>query len=127
MNIPIVYEDDWFLVLNKPAGLLSVPTPKKESRTLTGILNQDAETRDLKYRLHPCHRLDRDTSGLIIYAKGKSIQKNMIDAFRNRVVGKKYVAFSIAKILMETLQKIPEDSFPFITKIVNNNDSYEFT
>ena len=99
MNIPIVYEDDWFLVLNKPAGLLSVPTPKKESRTLTGILNQDAETRDLKYRLHPCHRLDRDTSGLIIYAKGKSIQKKMIDAFRNRVVGKKYVAFVHGKLL----------------------------
>jgi hypothetical protein len=43
------------------------------------------------------------------------------------VDGKKYVAFSIAKILMETLQRIPDDSFPFTTKIVNNNDSYEFT
>ena len=99
MNIPIVYEDNWFLVLNKPAGLLSVPTPKRESRTLTGILNQDAETRGLKYRLHPCHRLDRDTSGLIIYTKGKSIQKKMIDAFRNRAVGKKYVAFVHGKLL----------------------------
>ena len=50
MNIPIVFEDDWLLVVNKPAGLLTVPTPKNESRTLTSILNQDAEEGDLKYR-----------------------------------------------------------------------------
>ncbi|MCX5668713.1 MAG: RluA family pseudouridine synthase [Candidatus Omnitrophica bacterium] len=98
MNIPIVFEDDWLLVVNKPAGLLSVPTPKHESRTLTGILNQDAQARDLKYRLHPCHRLDRETSGLLIYAKGKSIEQKMIGAFRDRLVGKKYIAFVHGKL-----------------------------
>jgi len=40
---------------------------------------------------------------------------------------KKYVSFSVAKILMETIQKVPESSFPFLTKITNDNDSYEFT
>jgi len=98
MNIPVVYEDDWLLVVNKPAGLLSVPTPKNEARTLTSILNQDAQERSLKYRLHPCHRLDRDTSGLIIYAKGRSIQKKMMDAFRQRLVSKKYIAFVHGKL-----------------------------
>jgi len=98
MNIPIVYEDEWLLVVNKPAGLLSVPTPKKESRTLTSILNQDAVERGLKYSLHPCHRLDRETSGLVIYAKGKSTEKKMTDAFRNRRVAKKYVAFVHGKL-----------------------------
>lgn len=98
MNIPIAYEDDWFLVVNKPAGLLCVPTPKKESRTLTSILNQDAQARGLNYRLHPCHRLDRETSGLIVYAKGKSIEKKMIDAFRDRLVHKKYIAFVHGKL-----------------------------
>lgn len=98
MNIPIVYEDDWLLVVNKPAGLLSVPTPKKESRTLTSILNQDAVERGVKYSLHPCHRLDRETSGLIIYAKGKSIEKKMTDAFRDRLVQKKYIAFVHGKL-----------------------------
>ena len=93
MNIPVVYEDDWLLVVNKPAGLLSVPTPKNEARTLTSILNRDAQDKGRKYRLHPCHRLDRQTSGLMIYAKGRSIQKKMMDAFRDRMVGKKYIAF----------------------------------
>ena len=98
MNIPIVYEDDWLLVVNKPAGLLSVPTPGNEPRTLTSILNQDLEEKGKKHRLHPCHRLDRETSGLMIYAKAKSVQKKMMDAFRNRLVSKKYIAFAHGKL-----------------------------
>ena len=98
MNIPIVFEDEWLLVVNKPAGLLSVPTPKNESRTLTSILNQDVQDKGLKYRLHPCHRLDRETSGLLIYAKGKSIEEKMTDAFRDRLVEKKYIAFVHGKL-----------------------------
>jgi len=93
MNIPVVYEDDWLLVVDKPAGLLTIPTAKRESRTLTSILNEDLEERGLVYRLHPCHRLDRETSGLIIYAKGKAAQKKVMDEFRARRVKKSYIAF----------------------------------
>lgn len=82
MNIPVVYEDAWLLVADKPSGLLVIPTPKNEKRTLTSILG-----------LHPCHRLDRQTSGLIIYAKGKSIQKKMMDEFKQKKVKKTYIAF----------------------------------
>ncbi len=82
MNIPIVYEDDVLLVVDKPSGLLSVPTPKNEKRTLTSILG-----------LYPCHRLDRDTSGLIIYAKTKPIQEKMMEMFKERLVKKTYIAF----------------------------------
>ena len=62
------------------------------------ILNQDAVEKELKYRLHPCHRLDRETSGLIIYAKGKSIEKKITDLFRDRLVHKKYIAFVHGKL-----------------------------
>ncbi|MFA5310720.1 MAG: RluA family pseudouridine synthase [Candidatus Omnitrophota bacterium] len=82
MNIPIVYEDDCLLVVDKPSGLLTVPTPKNEQRTLTSILG-----------LYPCHRLDRNTSGLIIYAKTKALQQKMADEFKKRKVNKVYVAF----------------------------------
>ncbi|MBI4972801.1 MAG: RluA family pseudouridine synthase [Candidatus Omnitrophica bacterium] len=82
MSIPVVYEDDWILVVDKPSGLLTIPTPKKEMRTLTSILG-----------LYPCHRLDRDTSGLIIYARTKSIQKKMMQAFKEKKVKKTYLAF----------------------------------
>jgi 23S rRNA pseudouridine1911/1915/1917 synthase len=98
MNIPIVFEDDWLLVVDKPAGLLSVPTPKHELRTLSSILNQDAQERGLKYHLYPCHRLDRETSGLVVYAKGKSIEAKMTNAFRERLISKQYIAFVHGKL-----------------------------
>jgi RluA family pseudouridine synthase len=93
MNIPVLYEDEWLVVLDKPSGLLVIPTPKKEKRTLTSILNEDLKVRDLPYRLHPCHRLDRETSGAIIYAKGKSVQQKMMNLFYNQKVKKRYIAF----------------------------------
>lgn len=93
MNLPVIYEDNWLLVVDKPSGLLVIPTPKNERRTLTNILNEDLVKVGKTYRLHPCHRLDRETSGLIIYAKGKSIQKQMMDEFKLRRVKKTYLAF----------------------------------
>jgi 23S rRNA pseudouridine1911/1915/1917 synthase len=93
VNIPIVYEDDWLMVLDKPSGLLTIPTPRNELRTLTSILNEELIKLGKNYRAHPCHRLDRETSGLIIYAKGKSVQKKMMDEFRQRRIKKTYIAF----------------------------------
>lgn len=81
------------LAVSKPSGLLTIPTPKNEPRTLTSILNEDLKQRGLSYRFHPCHRLDRETSGIIIYAKGKSIQKKMMDEFKCKRVKKTYIAF----------------------------------
>lgn len=92
-NIPVVYEDEWLLVVDKPAGLLTIPAPKKELRDLSNILNEDVKKKGLSYRLHPCHRLDRETSGLIIYAKGKSIQRKMMQEFWRRNIRKVYLAF----------------------------------
>ena len=89
------------MVVNKPTGLLTIPTPKKEARTLTSILNDDAQEKGAAFRLHPCHRLDRDTSGLIIYAKGKSVQKKMMDEFSRRAVKKTYLAFVQGKLPKE--------------------------
>lgn len=89
--IRVIYEDDCLLVVDKPSGLLTVPTPKKEKNTLTSILNKNANQRNA--RLYPCHRLDRDTSGLIIYAKDKHIQDAMVNQFRKHKVIKDYIAF----------------------------------
>ncbi|TRZ96254.1 RNA pseudouridine synthase [bacterium] len=101
MNIPIAYEDEYLLILDKPSGLLTIPTPKKESRTLTSILNDELKVKGLGYRLHPCHRLDRETSGLVIYAKGKAAQKEMMEVFRRREVKKKYLAFIQGSLIKE--------------------------
>ncbi|MGA2774842.1 MAG: RluA family pseudouridine synthase [Candidatus Omnitrophota bacterium] len=102
MNIPVIYEDEWLLVVDKPAGLLSIPSPKNESRTLTSILNEDLKSRNIPWRLHPCHRLDKDTSGLMIYAKGKAVQKKMMLLFKDKLIKKTYLAFVHGNLKKET-------------------------
>ena len=89
----IIYEDDWLIVVDKPSGVLVIPTPKKETNTLTDLLNKELDSRHIEANAYPCHRLDRETSGLIIYAKGKAIQRLMMDEFKKRTVKKLYIAF----------------------------------
>lgn len=89
----IVYEDDSILVVDKPAGMLVIPTPKNESHTLTNFLNRELDSRGIEANAHPCHRIDRETSGLILYAKGKKVQQLMMEKFRRHEVKKAYLAF----------------------------------
>ena len=93
MNIPIIYEDDALLIVDKPAGLLTIPTPKKESRTLTSIINAEFKNGSEVFSFYPCHRLDRETSGLLVYAKGKAVEKKMSGLFRSHGIKKLYIAF----------------------------------
>ena len=90
--VRVLYEDDFFVVFDKPAGLLVIPSPKNEKFTLVNIVNaQYACGRQGK--LHPCHRLDRGTSGAIIFARGKKNQQLMMQEFHKQAVKKKYIAF----------------------------------
>ncbi len=117
MNIPVIYEDDWLLVVDKPAGLLVVPTPRNESRTLSSILDEEYKNRGFTYNLYPCHRIDRETSGLVIYAKGKSIQQKMMELFRQKKIKKTYVAFvqgNISRMQGEIAK--PIEGAPSVTK-----------
>ena len=89
----ILYEDDHIIAVDKPSGMLVIPTPKGEPNTLTSLLNRELDARGIEANAHPCHRIDRETSGLIIYAKGKKAQQAMMEEFRNRRVKKSYLAF----------------------------------
>ena len=97
-NIPVFYEDDWLAIVNKPPGLLTVPAPGNKLRALTDILNEDLQNNGLLYRLHPCHRLDKETSGLILYAKGKAAQEKLMQLFKLRKITKTYIAFVQGRI-----------------------------
>lgn len=89
----IIYEDEYYLVIDKPPGILVIPTPKGEKNTLTDLINSELAGRGTFAKAHPCHRLDRETSGLIIYAKGKKAQRLMMEEFNKRKVKKRYAAF----------------------------------
>ena len=85
MNIPIIYEDDDLVVIDKPAGILVHPV-KNEKNTLLDFLK-------IKYpNIKLVHRLDRDTSGLMIVAKNEETYERLKSQFLNRQIKKKYLA-----------------------------------
>jgi len=93
IQIPVLYEDENCLVFNKPSGLLVIPTDKNEDRTLVNIVNYDGVGAGSKLALYPAHRLDRDTTGAILFAKGKENQEKLMQFFKDKQVNKTYIAF----------------------------------
>ena len=89
--IPVVYEDDALLVVDKPSGLLSVPG-RQNPVSAQSILEQDHGP------LYPCHRLDMDTSGLMVYAKTPEDQSAVQAQFAARSVRKTYRATLLAPL-----------------------------
>ena len=74
MDLDIVYEDEHILVINKAAGVLMHPTSTMRDHTLAnGVLYYYQETHQ-HYDFHPVHRLDKDTSGIVIIAKTSVVQ-----------------------------------------------------
>ena len=96
--IPVLYQDKQYIVFNKPAGLLVVPTPQNELNTLLRIVNHQYGSGKNLEKLYPCHRLDRETSGVILFAKGVQHQEAMMKLFKNRLIKKKYIAFVQGKL-----------------------------
>lgn len=70
----IAYEDDFLLVLDKPAGMLVHPTVSERGGTLYDYVKDYYERRNITADIHPVSRLDRNTSGLVIFAKEPIVQ-----------------------------------------------------
>ena len=100
LPIDIVYRDDSLIVVNKPGGLLSVPGKGEKHRDclLSRIQQQFPETVTV-------HRLDMDTSGLLILARSVSVQRKLSMAFQARTIEKTYVAI-VEGILTDDQGKI---------------------
>ncbi len=97
LPIPILYQDKDYVVFDKPSGLLVVPDPRGMSKTLENIVNEQFPATEAGALL-ACHRLDRETSGAIIFARGKENQERMMDEFRKGAVEKEYIAFVRGKM-----------------------------
>lgn len=74
LPLDIRYEDEWLLVINKPAGQLVHPTTKESTGTVGNALMHYFAAQGEAHAFHPVHRLDRDTSGLLLVAKEPQIQ-----------------------------------------------------
>jgi 23S rRNA pseudouridine1911/1915/1917 synthase len=92
MDLSIVYEDDDLLVVDKPAGLLVHPTSPSHHRTLAHGIAHYFESRGVAARVRPVHRLDRDTTGLLLIAKTAYAHQHLDRQLREGNLTREYLA-----------------------------------
>jgi 23S rRNA pseudouridine1911/1915/1917 synthase len=91
-DLPIVFEDESLIVLNKPAGLLAVPLERREgARSVFDDLKRDQRARGRRH-IFVVHRIDRDTSGLVVFAKNSAAQDNLRAQFKRHDPERVYLA-----------------------------------
>ena len=91
-KLNIIYEDEAILVVNKPEGMLSIATNKLETDTLHSRCVDYVQFSDDKNWCHIVHRLDRDTSGVMVFAKNKHHKEHLQSQFAERSVHRTYHA-----------------------------------
>ncbi len=91
-KLDIIYEDKNILVINKPAGLLTISTPKEKERTLFHEVSDYVKKSNPKAKVFIIHRLDKDTSGIVIFAKSQTIKFKYQNNWDNLVQKRGYVA-----------------------------------
>ena len=100
VDFEVVYEDEYLLVINKPAGLVVHPSPGNWRNTLVnGLVYRYPELKLLTDWLRPgiVHRLDSGTSGLMVVARTQKMSKDLQKLFANREVDKNYIALAHGK------------------------------
>ena len=98
-NLPIIYEDDDIIVINKPSGLLSIASDNEKSSTAYRMLSDYVQQKDKHNRIFVVHRLDEDTSGVLMVAKNVKIQQALQNNWNDIV--KKRVYYAIVEGVME--------------------------
>lgn len=91
-RLKIVYEDDDIIVVNKGYGLLSMGTDKIKDGTAYSILRDHLKWVDPRNKLFIVHRLDRDTSGLMVFAKTQEAKERLQHNWNNMVISRTYLA-----------------------------------
>lgn len=114
--VKIVYEDKDLVVIEKSEGILSMPATAKQY-SAKQVLDEYFQKRHFKCTAHTVHRLDRETSGLMMYAKNLEIAKILEDNWHDIVFDRRYVAVVSGEMEREggTIESWLKDNKAFIT------------
>lgn len=91
-TIDIIYEDKDYLAVNKPSGMLTVSTDKEKNRTLYHLVREYVKSKSKFDKIFIVHRLDRETSGLVLFCKNEDLRNRMQEDWDNVAVRREYVA-----------------------------------
>ncbi len=94
----IVFEDDHLIVVNKPSGLLTIATEKEKDRTLFHIVREYLVSKDKNARVFIVHRLDKDTSGIVVLAKDEKTKNQLQENWNEYVSLREYAAVVHGKL-----------------------------
>lgn len=92
MDLKIIFEDDWLLVLNKPAGFAIHPSILHYEDSISNGVKYYYDSIGLNKKIRPVNRLDRDTSGIVIFAKNEYIQECLVRQMKRNEFVKEYIA-----------------------------------
>lgn len=98
-DLPIIYEDKELIVINKPSGLLSIASDTEKGRTAYRLVTDYIRQFDKKDRIYVVHRLDEDTSGVLLFAKNEKIRDLLQKNWSNIVTKRGY--YAIVEGIME--------------------------
>ncbi len=91
-NLDIIYEDEYFFVINKPAGLLSISTTKEKEKTAYHQVREFIKSRKKNDKIFVLHRLDKDTSGVLVFVKDNTLKNLLQNNWDKYVKTREYVA-----------------------------------
>lgn len=91
-NLPIIFENDDIIVINKPYGLLSVASDKEKSSTAYRMVMDYLQEKDRKARIYVVHRLDKETSGVLMFAKNEKVKEALQEKWNDIVLKRGYYA-----------------------------------
>ena len=125
--VKIVYEDQYLFVVEKKAGIIC-HSPNPEDETVQSILNQYLEKNHQRCHAHTIHRLDRDTSGLLLFAKEKKIALKFEENWKETVYDRRYVALVHGEMKSNegTISSWLKDNAQFVTYSSKYNNGGKF-
>jgi len=106
-DLPIIYEDEDIIAINKPSGLLSIASDKEKGRTAYRLISDYVAQFDKKNRIYVVHRLDEDTSGVLIFAKSNAVKEALQNHWQEIVETRAYYAIVEGK--MEKSEDVLKD------------------
>lgn len=92
IDLSILYEDEWLLIVDKPSGIAIHPSILHFDTSLSNGIKYYFDSINLKKKIRPITRLDKDTSGIVVFAKCEYIQESLIKQMKNKTFQKKYYA-----------------------------------
>ena len=97
-KLDVVYEDDYILLVNKPSDIIIHPDDKTKGKTLVNIVANYYKEKGINRKVRYIHRLDKETTGLILFAKDFLSEAILLKELQNDNISRKYLAFLEGKL-----------------------------